>query len=119
MVTDTRRKRRSDPGEPERLPGLHPAQGLRGTSGHGRRLAAACRTATVGCLECKKVVIDSLIELLTPYWEKRRALEADPGRVWEILEAGNAKARADRPEDHGGRPVRHRILAGPPRPETP
>ncbi len=48
-----------------------------------------------------------------------RPSKPNPGRVWDILEDGNAKARADRPEDHGGRPVRHRILAVPSGPETP
>ena len=91
MVTDTRRKRRSDPGEPNDCPvfTLHKAF----VAADAREaLAVGCRTATVGCLECKKVVIDSLVEFLTPYWAKRKALEADPGRVRDILEAGNAKA---------------------------
>jgi len=91
MVTDTRRKRRSDPGEPNDCPvfTLHRAF----VAADARdALATGCRTATVGCLECKKVVIDSLVEFLTPYWAKRKALEAHSGRVREILEAGNAKA---------------------------
>jgi tryptophanyl-tRNA synthetase len=91
MVTDTRRKRRSDPGEPNDCPvfTLHKAfvpAAVRDA------MASGCRTATIGCLECKKAVIDSLIEFLTPYWEKRRALEAEPGHVWDILAAGNARA---------------------------
>jgi len=91
MVTDTRRKRRSDPGEPNDCPvfTLHKAFVA---PEEREALAAACRTATIGCLECKKVVIDRLIEFLTPYWEKRKALEAAPERVRDILEAGNAKA---------------------------
>ncbi len=91
MVTDTRRKRRSDPGEPNDCPvfTLHRAFV---PAAEREALAAGCRTASVGCLECKKVVIDRLIEFLTPYWERRKALEAEPGRVWDILAAGNAKA---------------------------
>ncbi|MHB8094276.1 MAG: tryptophan--tRNA ligase [Candidatus Aminicenantales bacterium] len=92
MVTDTRRKRRSDPGEPDDCPvfTLHRAFVDKKTRDE---LAAGCRKASVGCLECKKAVMDSLVVLLTPYWEKRRSLESDPSRVWEILEAGNHKAR--------------------------
>jgi tryptophanyl-tRNA synthetase len=92
MVTDTRRKRRTDPGEPDDCPvfTLHVAFVDKETRDG---LAAGCRSATVGCLECKKVIIDSLVRLLTPYWEKRGAFEANPGRVWEILEEGNTKAR--------------------------
>ncbi len=91
MVTDTRRKRRSDPGEPNDCPvfTLHKAFV---PAAEREALAVGCRTATIGCLECKKVVIDRLIEFLTPYWERRKALEAEPGRVWDILAAGNAKA---------------------------
>ncbi len=91
MVTDTRRKRRSDPGEPNDCPvfTLHKAFV---PAAEREALAAGCRTAAVGCLECKKVLIDRLIEFLTPYWERRKALEAEPGRVWDILAAGNAKA---------------------------
>ncbi|MGB7296490.1 MAG: tryptophan--tRNA ligase [Candidatus Aminicenantales bacterium] len=92
MVTDTRRKRRSDPGEPNDCPvfTLH-----RAFVEKGRRdeLAAECRRAGIGCLECKNVVIDSLIRILTPYWEKRALYEKNPGRVWAILDEGNARAR--------------------------
>jgi tryptophanyl-tRNA synthetase len=91
MVTDTRRKRRSDPGEPNDCPVFTLHKAFVAPAARDV-LAAGCRTATVGCLECKKVVVDSLIEFLTPYWEKRKALVAGPGRVRDILEAGNARA---------------------------
>ena len=92
MVTDTRRKRRSDPGKPEDCPAytLHRAfvdQGKR------EELARECRKAGVGCLECKAVVIESLLRELEPYRQRRAALEKDPGRVWTILEQGNRRAR--------------------------
>jgi tryptophanyl-tRNA synthetase len=92
MVTDTRRKRRSDPGEPNDCPAFT----LHGAFVQQERcleLAKACRTAGIGCLECKNAVIDSLIRLLEPYWEKRAKLEGDPELVWGILEKGNARAR--------------------------
>jgi tryptophanyl-tRNA synthetase len=92
MVTDTRRKRRTDPGDPDDCPAftLHKA-----FVGKERReeLGAACRKAAIGCLECKKVAIDALIALLTPYWEKRAVFERDPKLVWDILEQGNRRAR--------------------------
>jgi tryptophanyl-tRNA synthetase len=92
MVTDTRRKRRSDAGEPNDCPAFT----LHGAFVQQERrleLAKACRTAGIGCLECKNAVIDSLIRLLEPYWEKRAKLEGDPELVWGILEKGNARAR--------------------------
>jgi tryptophanyl-tRNA synthetase len=93
MMTDVRRKRRSDPGVPEDCPvfTLHKAFVDKEKR---EELAKGCRTAGIGCLECKNVVIDSLIGILNPFWEKRRVLENNPGLVWEILEEGNRKARS-------------------------
>jgi tryptophanyl-tRNA synthetase len=92
MVTDTRRKLRTDPGEPEDCPvfTLHKAFI---TKEQRKELAQSCHTAGIGCLECKQVVIESLIDQLTPFWEKRRELEKNPVRVWDVLEEGNQKAR--------------------------
>jgi tryptophanyl-tRNA synthetase len=92
MITDVRRKRRSDPGEPEDCPAftLHKAfvpEEKREEIAHG------CRTAGIGCLECKNVVIEQLIQILTPFWEKRKTFTNNPDTVWEILEKGNTKAR--------------------------
>jgi len=92
MMTDTRRKRRTDPGEPEDCPvfTLH-----RAFVSEEKRdpLASACRVAGIGCLECKEVLIESLIELLTPYREKRKFYESHPQEVWQILQAGADRAR--------------------------
>jgi tryptophanyl-tRNA synthetase len=92
MVTDTRRKRRFDPGEPDDCPAftLH-----RAFVEKGRRdeLARECRKAGIGCLECKTAAIESLVRLLEPYQEKKAELERNPGRVWGILEDGNLRAR--------------------------
>lgn len=92
MMTDVRRKRRSDPGVPEDCPvfTLHKAFVAREKQ---EELAEGCRTAGIGCLDCKKVVIETLIHILTPYWEKRKKLEKNPELVWETLEEGNKKAR--------------------------
>jgi tryptophanyl-tRNA synthetase len=92
MVTDTRRKRKSDPGIPEDCPvfTLHRAFVEKKKR---EELAQECRTAGIGCLECKNVVIDALIETLAPIQEKKRAFEKNPRMVWDILEEGNKKAR--------------------------
>jgi tryptophanyl-tRNA synthetase len=92
MMTDTKRKRRSDPGEPGDCPvfTLHTAFV---EAGKREELARECRRAGIGCLECKGVVIDRLIQLLTSYWENREKLEKAPEEVWAILEDGNGRAR--------------------------
>ncbi len=92
MITDTRRKRRSDAGEPADCPvfTLHSAFVEKPAR---EELARGCRTAGIGCLECKAVVIERLLELLGPYWERRAELEKNPSRVREILDEGNRRAR--------------------------
>jgi len=92
MVTDTRRRRRSDPGEPADCPAftLHNAFVDKDQQ---EALVRGCRAASIGCLECKAVVIDKLIHHLTPYWEKRAGFEKNPALVWETLEQGNKRAR--------------------------
>jgi tryptophanyl-tRNA synthetase len=92
MKTDVRRKRRTDPGVPEDCPvfTLHRAFVPKKKR---EELAQGCRTAGIGCLECKNVVIEILLDLLSSYREKRGRLEKNPQLVWEILEEGNRKAR--------------------------
>lgn len=92
MVTDTRRKRRSDPGEPRDCPvfTLHKAFVPKDKQ---EEIAQGCRTAGIGCRDCKAVVIEHLVRALEPIWEKRASFETHPRRIWDILEAGNAKAR--------------------------
>jgi tryptophanyl-tRNA synthetase len=92
MVTDTRRMRRSDPGEPNDCPvfTLHKAFVPKDIQ---EEIAGGCRTAGIGCLDCKKVVLDHMLRELAPISERRRAFENDPSRVWAILEDGNSRAR--------------------------
>jgi len=92
MVTDTRRMRRTDPGEPDECPVFTLVRAFVPKEKQDD-LAGGCRTAGIGCLSCKDVLIDSLIQTLTPYWEKRAAYEKNPRLVWDILSEGNIKAR--------------------------
>jgi tryptophanyl-tRNA synthetase len=52
-----------------------------------------CRSAGIGCIECKSWAADSLWKVLEPIQERRDKYEADPKLAWDILEAGSAKAR--------------------------
>ncbi|MFQ6068929.1 MAG: tryptophan--tRNA ligase [Candidatus Aminicenantales bacterium] len=92
MVTDTRRKRRTDPGEPDDCPvfTLHKAF----VSPEKREeLASGCRRAGIGCLECKNVLIESIQAFLAPVQIKRKEYEKNPKIIWDFLEEGNRKAR--------------------------
>lgn len=92
MITDTRRKRKTDPGVPEDCPvfTLHRAFV---TEEKRESLDKLCRVAGIGCLECKQVLIESLMDLLAPYWERRKYFESHPHEVWAILTEGAEKAR--------------------------
>ncbi len=92
MVTDVRRKKRTDPGVPEDCPvfTLHKAFVPREKRDE---LAKGCLTAGIGCLDCKNVLIEALIELLSPFWDKRREYIKHPDTVRDILQEGNKKAR--------------------------
>ena len=52
-----------------------------------------CSTAALGCVDCKKRVAQAVADYLAPLREKRRELEADPGRVDEIIRDGDERAR--------------------------
>ncbi len=92
MTTDTRRKRRSDAGEPNDCPvfTLHKAFVPKEKR---EELIRGCRTAGIGCLECKNVVIEKIIADLSSFREKRKHYENHPELVWDTLENGNKKAR--------------------------
>ena len=92
MVTDPARKRRSDPGNPDVCPvyDLHRAFSSQETRAWA---APGCRTASIGCIECKSKLADHLVERLSPIFAKRRDLVARPDDVWDVLEDGGKKAR--------------------------
>jgi tryptophanyl-tRNA synthetase len=92
MITDTRRMRRSDPGEPDDCPvfTLHKAFVPKEERDE---IAQGCRTAGIGCRECKNAMLEHLIRNLEPIQERRRAFEKNPETVWDILEEGSKKAR--------------------------
>jgi tryptophanyl-tRNA synthetase len=92
MITDPARKRRVDPGNPDICPvfDLHQVFSSPETIG---RVNRECRTAEIGCVDCKKLLAQHLNESLAPIQARRKAYEQNPQRVWDILEAGTAKAR--------------------------
>jgi tryptophanyl-tRNA synthetase len=92
MMTDPARVRRSDPGEPEKCPAFQ-LHKIYCTPDEIDFVTKGCRTASIGCLECKKIMIKHVIEDLAPIREKRAALERSPEQVDEILDAGNRAAQ--------------------------
>src|SRR5215813_9428514 len=92
MVTDPRRARRSDPGVPEDCPAYVSFHRIYAAPEELRWQEDGCRTAAIGCLECKKVTIKHVLAELAPIRERRARLTAADARA--ALEAGNARARA-------------------------
>jgi tryptophanyl-tRNA synthetase len=92
MMTDPQRVRRTDPGRPEVCPvfayhRLFSQPDTIAWSDNG------CRTAGIGCIECKAAMAEGLIKWIEPIQARRREYEADPQCVVEILEQGSKKAR--------------------------
>ena len=92
MVTDPARKRRTDPGNPDVCP-VYDWHKLFSTRETLEWAARGCRTAGIGCIECKAKMADHLIEWIAPLRERRMEYEKNPKRVLEILDAGGKKAR--------------------------
>ncbi len=93
MMTDPARKRRTDPGNPDFCPvfDLHKIFSSQETLD---RVNRECRTAEIGCVECKQLAAGHLNKFLAPIQERRRPYEQEPQKVWDILEKGTEKARA-------------------------
>ena len=93
MVTDPARKRRTDPGNPDVCP-VYDWHKLFSSPATLEWAAHGCRTASIGCIECKAKMADHLIEWITPVRERHVKWENNPKGVLEILEGGSKRARA-------------------------
>lgn len=92
MVTDPNRARRKDPGNPD-ICNVFEFHRLYSPAAVVSEIDPACRKAEIGCVECKKRMAEYLISALEPIREKRKALEADPNVVSDIIVEGSRKAR--------------------------
>ena len=93
MVTDPARVRRNDPGNPDVCPvgDLHKIFSDKETMA---KVNEGCRSAGIGCIECKGWAADHLLRTIAPMQERRRKYEQKPKLSWEIMEAGSNRARA-------------------------
>lgn len=93
MITDPARKRRIDPGNPDICPvfDLHKAFSTEATREWAAR---GCRTAGIGCLDCKGGLLDHLLHRLEGIHARRPEYEARPDTVWDILREGSRRARS-------------------------
>jgi tryptophanyl-tRNA synthetase len=91
-VTDPKRVRRTDPGTPEvcNIFHLHRAFSTPETVEH---VAVQCRTAGWGCIDCKRVLFESMERELAPIRERAAQIRAHEGEVDDVLAAGAERAR--------------------------
>jgi tryptophanyl-tRNA synthetase len=94
MVTDPARKRRTDPGNPDVCP-VYDWHKLFSSQETLAWAAEGCRTAGIGCIECKSKMADHLIQWIAPVRERRLEYEKHPARVLEIIDAGSKVARVE------------------------
>jgi tryptophanyl-tRNA synthetase len=92
MVTDPARKRRTDPGNPDICP-VYDWHKLFSPKETLDWAAQGCRTAGIGCIECKSKMADHLIHWIEPVRARRVEFEQNPKRVMEIMDHGSAQAQ--------------------------
>ena len=91
MVTDPARVRREDPGNPDVCPvfDLHKVFSSEETQ---QKAAEGCRTASIGCIECKSWVADAIVATIAPIRERREDLGRRPSVVKDVLANGKDRA---------------------------
>jgi tryptophanyl-tRNA synthetase len=92
MVTDPARQRRTDPGDPEVCP-VFDLHRVYSTEAERQEVAHGCRTAGIGCLDCKGVLIGNMLTDLQPLHERRAYYAAHPDAAMQVLMAGSERAR--------------------------
>jgi tryptophanyl-tRNA synthetase len=90
MVTDPARRYRSDPGHPE-VCNVFTLHGFFSTE-QVAQIEADCRTAGIGCVECKRIFARNLADHFAPFRERRAQLASQPDLVWDVLAEGARRA---------------------------
>ncbi|MDR9432804.1 MAG: tryptophan--tRNA ligase [Spiribacter sp.] len=92
MPTDPARIRRNDPGDPDKCPvfDLHKVYSDDSTR---EWVQSGCRSAGIGCLECKRPLIEAVQAEVGPIRERAEALEGDPEQVRQVIHEGCERAR--------------------------
>ena len=92
MVTDPARVRRTDPGNPDICP-VYDFHKIYSQPAVIERVNRECRTAEIGCIDCKKLAADVMVATLSPIWDARKTISNDPKQVQDIVEAGAERAK--------------------------
>jgi tryptophanyl-tRNA synthetase len=93
MVTDPARLRRNDPGDPD-VCNVFSMHKIFSSAEEVEMINRDCRTAALGCVDCKKLFAKNLNRDLEPFRARRAEIAANPQQVWDILHDGASRARA-------------------------
>ena len=91
MVTDPARVRRRDPGNPDVCP-VFEFHHIFSPQPIIDQVNRECRTAEIGCIDCKKFVADAMVQRLSPIWEARATLLNNPHTIEEVVHQGCERA---------------------------
>ncbi len=91
ILIDTDEK--DDPGDPEKCPVWDYHKAFTTSDEEKRWVVEGCKTAGIGCIECKRLLHKNLVQRLSPVWEKLSHLKENSDELFEIIEDGNRKAR--------------------------
>ena len=91
MVTDPARVRRTDKGNPDICP-VYDFHRFFSSEDVIKRIDTDCRTAAIGCIDCKRQVADAMVERFSPMWETRATFSARPKQTQEVIEEGRKRA---------------------------
>jgi tryptophanyl-tRNA synthetase len=92
MVTDPARVKKTDIGNPELSP-VYQLHKIFSSKEEQEEVAKGCRTAGIGCIDCKKILIKNVFKIMEPIWAKRNELLHNPDILHDIADRGTAKAR--------------------------
>jgi tryptophanyl-tRNA synthetase len=92
MVTDPARIKRTDQGNPELSP-VYQLHKIFSSKEEQIEIAVGCRTAGIGCIDCKKILIKNVFKVMEPIWKKRNELINNHDILHDIINRGNSKAK--------------------------
>ena len=91
MTTDPARIRRTDIGDPEKSP-VYQLHKIFSTPAELASVAEGCKSAGIGCIDCKKILIKNVFSYLEPIWRRREELISRPDTLRDIAIKGSQKA---------------------------
>jgi tryptophanyl-tRNA synthetase len=92
--TDPARLRRSDPGNPD-VCNIYTWHTIFSSPEEQNECAAGCRSAEIGCVDCKKIVLKNMMKVIAPIREKKQELDKNDDYICEVLAESTKKCREE------------------------